>query len=178
MSPERAALVGSVVGALAAGVSPDAVASMRRATTRLAIRACSSSRTVGAKQERALAEALATAHVLVVEDDPLVRLALVESVRAAGHHAHQAETLARALELVGRVDAAIVDLGLSDAGGDEATRAMRDADPGLVIVAYTGSPPGHALPSGADAELVKGEVGIEAVVRIVRHVLIQRAASS
>src|SRR5262245_16675510 len=77
--------------------------------------------------------------VLVVDDDPLVRNALVRDFRHRGLEAHSAANLQEALE-VSRAHTpqlAVVDLRLETQSGLEVLRELRDAVPEVRIVMLT-----------------------------------------
>ncbi len=102
-------------------------------------------------------------HVLVVDDIEASRSELAALVRQAGHHAIEANSGARALQLVGEqaVDVVLLDLLMPDMNGYEATRSLRAAEHGgwlpvVVMSSMQGAP--HfvrAIEEGADDYLVK-----------------------
>jgi len=79
--------------------------------------------------------------VLVIDDEPAVREALVDTLTDDGHTVIQAgsgkEALARLAEGV-RVDVVITDLGMPDMTGWDVARAVRARRPGLPIGLVTG----------------------------------------
>jgi CheY-like chemotaxis protein len=81
-------------------------------------------------------------HVLIVEDEPLVRVTIVEALLDAGCRIEEAATasegLARFRELDGEVDAAIIDIGLPDGRGDGLIAAFRSQRPEIAILLATG----------------------------------------
>jgi CheY-like chemotaxis protein len=97
--------------------------------------------------------------VLVVEDDPHVRLLLERLVRGAGHDALGPGSGAEALVSLGAeeagVDLLLTDIGLGDMHGGELARRALDLRPGLLVVyssghvraaaALDGMPPGDAF---------------------------------
>ena len=99
--------------------------------------------------------------VLVVEDDPSVRVALERALRGAGHAPETAATGDRGLELAsgGGFDALLLDLGLPGLDGLEVCRRLRKAGnrvPILMLTARTAvSDRVGGLDAGADDYLVK-----------------------
>ena len=102
-------------------------------------------------------------HCLVIDDHPLVRLGVRETLRD-GFEIQETESRDEALELIrdiGSIDVAIVDLrrGVGDADGamdgNEAIRAMLRLEPSLGIVAHGDRAERHiasaALQAGASA---------------------------
>ena len=94
----------------------------------------------------------ATGAVLVVDDDPGVRTALVELLESMGRPAVAAADAASALALHSQLDGAI-GLVVSDVtmqGGDglELHRALRERDPSLPVVLTSGRPRPDDTPTG------------------------------
>jgi DNA-binding NtrC family response regulator len=96
--------------------------------------------------------------VLVVEDDPHVRLLLERLVRAADYGVRSAGSAAEALALLGahgsEIDLLLTDIGLGDMHGGELARRALELRPGLPVVyssghssatALDGMPPGDAF---------------------------------
>jgi two-component system response regulator RegA len=77
--------------------------------------------------------------VLVVDDDPLVRNALVRDFRHRGLEAHSAANLQEALAVsrAHRPDLAVVDLRLEMQSGFDVLRELRDAQPEMRVVMLT-----------------------------------------
>jgi CheY-like chemotaxis protein len=86
-----------------------------------------------------------TARILVVEDEPLVRLVAVDSLVDAGFQVEEAGSATEALAKLnaGRIDAAVIDIGLPDRGGDVLADELRAQRAGLAIVIASG----HSLPT-------------------------------
>ena len=79
--------------------------------------------------------------VLLVEDEPLIRMIAVEFLEADGYIVEEAETAGQALEMLKKVDgydAAIIDIGLPDLPGDKLASAVRELDEALPIVIASG----------------------------------------
>jgi DNA-binding response OmpR family regulator len=80
--------------------------------------------------------------MLVVEDEPMIRMLAVDMLDELGWAAVEAGAAAEALELMGgkgdNLRAAIVDLGLPDRPGEELVREMRRLKPELPVIVTTG----------------------------------------
>jgi PAS domain S-box-containing protein len=80
-------------------------------------------------------------HVLVVDDDELVRLALNESIEALGHHvtlADRGEQTVPLLESGLEPDVVVLDLNMPGWGGSETLRRIRSLNPDLPVILSTG----------------------------------------
>ncbi|MBM9508751.1 response regulator transcription factor [Actinacidiphila acididurans] len=100
------------------------------------------------------------ASVLVVEDDPFVRSALIRHLGEAGHVVRSVGTALEALREVAQVgfDVVILDLGLPDLDGSEALKMLRGLSDVPVIVATARDDETEVvrlLNAGADDYLVK-----------------------
>ena len=90
--------------------------------------------------------------VLVVEDEPLIRMLAADMLEMLGYAVLEAETGSQALAFAnGDVDlhAMLIDLGLPDCSGEDVLRQIADLKPGLRIVVST----------GADTSAVRQRVG-------------------
>jgi PAS domain S-box-containing protein len=80
--------------------------------------------------------------VLVVEDEALVRMAAVEALGDLGFRVEEAasatEAIGKVRVLAGRIDAAIIDVGLSDRKGDALAAELRAMSAKLPIVMASG----------------------------------------
>jgi signal transduction histidine kinase/CheY-like chemotaxis protein len=80
--------------------------------------------------------------VLVVEDEALVRMVAVASLQDEGFEVMEAmsagEALSKVKFIAGRLDAAIIDIGLPDKKGDVLAREIRQLRPTLPILIATG----------------------------------------
>ena len=80
--------------------------------------------------------------LLVVEDQALVRMAAVETLSDLGFQVEEAasasEAIGKVRVLAGRIDAAIIDVGLSDRKGDALAAELRAMSARLPIVMASG----------------------------------------
>jgi DNA-binding response OmpR family regulator len=100
------------------------------------------------------------ASVLVVEDDPIIRAALIRDLTSRSHVVRSAGTALDALREVAQSppDVVILDLGLPDLDGSEALRMLRGLTDVPVIVATARDDEAEIirlLNAGADDYLVK-----------------------
>ena len=121
------------------------------------------------------------AKVLVVEDDPMVRAALI---RDLAHRRHSVRNVATALEALREVvqtppDVVVLDLGLPDLDGAEALRMIRGLSDVPVIVATARDDEAEIvrlLNAGADDYLVKPFSGEHLSARMAA--VLRRAAKT
>lgn len=85
---------------------------------------------------------MAKGRILVIDDDPIVRRALVDILQDECYQVEVAATGHEALELAakGHFDVALVDIRLPDLDGIELLRALREADDDLSALIITGHP--------------------------------------
>jgi DNA-binding response OmpR family regulator len=100
------------------------------------------------------------AHLLLVEDDPTIRQALVRALGDRGHAVATVDTAAGALRAVveNRPDLVVLDLGLPDLSGYQALKMMRAVSPVPVVVATAQNDEQQiirVLDAGADDYVVK-----------------------
>jgi CheY-like chemotaxis protein len=80
--------------------------------------------------------------VLIVEDEPMVRMLTVDMLDVLGWTALEAGAAAEALRLVERekaqFDVVLVDLGLPDRRGEELVRELWRLRPGIPVIVTTG----------------------------------------
>jgi two-component system, OmpR family, KDP operon response regulator KdpE len=134
-----------------------------------------------AKQQRALRMIgkATPLKVLVVDDEPAIRRFLRTSLGAQGYQITEAETGARALDLVqrGPVDILVLDLGLPDMNGLEIIDRIRGQGSPLPIIVLSsrGDETGKvdALDRGADDYITK-PFGIDELLARVRAALRHR----
>ena len=113
-------------------------------------------------------------HILVLEDDPQVRSALLRALSERGHAASSAPDGMTGLQAVVRdsPDLVVLDLGLPDVDGYEVLRMLRAISTVPVIVATARDDEAEivrALDAGADDYLVKpfGAAQLDARIRAV-----------
>ncbi|MGP3989055.1 response regulator transcription factor [Streptomyces sp. 3N207] len=113
-------------------------------------------------------------HLLVVEDDPQLRAALVRALRDRGHAVATADTGMAGLDaaVTHRPDLVVLDLGLPDVDGGQVLRMLRAVSDVPVIVATARDDEPEivaALEDGADDYLVKpfGSGQLEARIKAV-----------
>jgi len=89
-------------------------------------------------------------HVLLVEDDELVRMTTVDMLTGLGHRVEEAGTARQALAVLAKtpVQVLIADVGLPDMSGVELAAQARAAMPELKVVFATG----HDVVPGQDPE--------------------------
>lgn len=104
------------------------------------------------------------AAILIVDDDPSVRLIATEMLRDSGHAIIEAEDGVEALKLLAHVpiDLVVLDMLMPNMDGIETIRALRGSHPGTRILAISSggrsNPQSYlslALAFGADAVLEK-----------------------
>ena len=80
-------------------------------------------------------------HLLVVEDELLVRLSTLQMLAGLGHRCEEAATGGTALAVLDRqpgLDGALIDLGLPDMRGEALLAEMKRRRPGLPVIVTTG----------------------------------------
>jgi serine phosphatase RsbU (regulator of sigma subunit) len=122
-------------------------------------------------------------HVLLVEDDEgdafLVRELLLDA--GSGVELRRARSLADAtLSLPGDIDCVLLDLGLPDASGLDALRAVLDCSPNIAVLVLTGLADEHrgteAVAAGAQDYLVKGSIDGQLLTRAIRYAVERKRA--
>ncbi len=78
--------------------------------------------------------------VLVVEDEPSIRLTVAEFLRRDGYEAVVAPDLATAAGLTDGVDVAVVDVNLPDGTGIDLLRRLGQREPYVPVIIITGEP--------------------------------------
>ena len=79
------------------------------------------------------------ARILIIDDDKSFREALAESVRDFGHEVVEASGAEEALPLIGKVDAAFLDLKMPGMSGIEFLREAKPLAPVIVLTAFADS---------------------------------------
>ena len=111
------------------------------------------------------------ASVLLVEDDPVIRAALIEALTAHGHQVHSASRGFEALrEVTARPpDVVVLDLGLPDLDGTDVLRMLRGISRVPVVVATARDDDAEViklLNAGADDYVVKPFSGGQLAARL------------
>lgn len=114
--------------------------------------------------------------ILVVDDDPVAREHLSETLRGQGHEVLTLDVAAGVAAMVRErsVDAVVVDVTLPDMRGDLLARLLRDGErgPDLGIVLVSGRPSDElqrlAAHSSADAAVTKAEVDSQLLREVTR----------
>jgi len=78
--------------------------------------------------------------VLVVEDEPSIRLTVAEFLRRDGYEVAAAPDLASARPLAEGVDVAVVDVNLPDGSGIDLVRRLGERDSYVPVIVITGEP--------------------------------------
>ena len=136
-------------------------------------------------QQRVVPAFEAGGHVLVVDDDALVRWSLREALVAAGHPVIEAVDGASALALLranaDRISVVLLDLRLPDTFGFSLLKASGEACPGASIVVMSA----YADPETSDAALFFGACNVvekpfhlDVMVRHVEAILDARVGLS
>jgi DNA-binding NtrC family response regulator len=104
----------------------------------------------------------ATLTILLVEDEPVVRMLLVEEFSEAGFLVIEAGSIAEArngLRGLDRLSAAVIDRGLPDGNGNDFALELKGTYPELPLViasGYGSSDPSHSLKDdGAIVQITK-----------------------
>lgn len=92
--------------------------------------------------DRSTATVRGSARILIVDDEPLVRMFICEMLAEHGYGCEETGSFAEAMARLRRndaaFDAAIIDLGLPDRSGADAAREIRTLHPRFPIVLTTG----------------------------------------
>lgn len=128
-----------------------------------------------------MTEAIASARVLVIDDEPQIRRFLDIGLRAQGYGVEQAGTGQAGLEALAThgADLVILDLGLPDRDGRDVLRELRQWSQVPVIV-LTARPHEHekvaVLDAGANDYVTK-PFGVQELMARIRALLRQRATA-
>ncbi|MEZ5650796.1 MAG: response regulator [Burkholderiaceae bacterium] len=106
----------------------------------------------GGRESDGVAQALQGSRVLVVDDERLVRYAIVRMLDAAGLRVLTADGGREALQTLDRggVDLVLLDMNLTDMSGSDCLTEMRARLPMLPVIAMSGMPIGADHPLQAD----------------------------
>ena len=121
--------------------------------------------------------------MLLVEDDEGDAFLVRELLLDAGQDVEliRARTLGEAVErLPDEMDCVLLDLGLPDADGMEALRAVLEVAPSIAVIVLTGLADEHrgteAVAAGAQDYLVKGAIDGQLLTRAVRYAVERKRA--
>jgi CheY-like chemotaxis protein len=115
--------------------------------------------------------------ILVVEDEPIVRMLVVDQLDDLGYRTVEAQDGHQALVLLrerGRFDLLLTDVGLPGMDGRELASAARDLQPDLKILFATGYAASHATMLGLPApgmDLVGKPFDTDELARRIRGLL-------
>ena len=115
--------------------------------------------------------------ILVVDDDPAVRLVLGRMLRTCGQQCHLVASGPEALASFerDRYEMAFVDLSMPEMAGDEVARRLRECDPHLVTVLITGWSLAADDPRLAHFDLTAGKpFGVNRIRRLLTEALDRR----
>ena len=131
------------------------------------------------KQHVAPAAAAQGENILVVEDEAMVRSLVADALREAGYSVREAFDGAeglRQLNLPGRIDLVVSDVGLPGLNGRQMADAARETQPGIRFLFTTGYADGAATKEGFLApgmSLITKPFAIEALLLKVREAIDQ-----
>ena len=78
--------------------------------------------------------------VLIVDDEPSIRMTVAEFLRRAGYETVTAADFATAAGLTEGVDVAVVDVNLPDGNGVDILRRLNEREPYIPVIMITGDP--------------------------------------
>ena len=85
-----------------------------------------------------------TAHILVIDDDPVQRRLLKNMIERSGHVAHMAENGRAGLDMLDRkgglINVILLDLMMPEMNGLETLQNIKRLYPEIIVVMITGSP--------------------------------------
>lgn len=101
--------------------------------------------------------------ILLVEDDPLIRMSSADMVQELGHDVIEAGSAQEALDLLQgqQFDLVVTDLGLPDMSGEAFSRMLRAQWPEIGIVFATGRAEGPVLEDMSRTALLMKPFGVE-----------------
>jgi len=126
-----------------------------------------------------LQEALRPLHILLVDDDPLVRMSVVAQLNSQGHIVETAANGREGLDrfAAGRFDLIVTDRAMPEMGGDQLAATIERSAPDTSVIMLTGF--GDLMgakaeqPPGVDA-VVSKPVTLDALTQAIRKVTARR----
>jgi CheY-like chemotaxis protein len=108
--------------------------------------------------------------VLVVEDEPLIRMATVDMLRDLGHTVSEAGCAEEALKYLEtqRPDLVLTDLGLPGISGSDFCNEVRSRWPDVAIIFATGMDQGPELSDRTHTALLRKPFGVEDLEAAIR----------
>ena len=115
------------------------------------------------------AQARRPLHILLCEDDELIRMSVAEMLESRGHRVLEAETAARAMQIHGEqhVDLLLTDIGLPDASGIELVQALRTLSPDLPVLFATGQLDTGNISNDARTASILKPYGVDALLQAI-----------
>ncbi|WP_244477601.1 MULTISPECIES: PAS domain S-box protein [unclassified Rhizobium] len=111
--------------------------------------------------------------LLLVEDEPLIRMSAMDMLAEAGYQAREAGSAEEALLLLEQevADIVLTDLGLPRMSGEDFCHEIRKRWPQIAIIIATGMTPGPVLDEQARATLLRKPFGMEELVSAIEEVI-------
>lgn len=132
---------------------------------------------MNAKIDNPAASRTTDAMILVVEDEPIVRMLVVDQLGDLGYRTVEAQDASEALALLrrgGRFDLMLTDVGLPGMSGRDLAEAARELRPDLRILFATGYSGGHTSELGLPArgmDFVGKPFDMDELARRIRSLL-------
>lgn len=110
--------------------------------------------------------------VLVVEDDPLIRMGVVDMLEELGQDVLEAESGLEALDILEteKVDILLTDLGLPGMSGELLGERVREIWPQVAIVFATGQDRVPDLAGGSEVAFLKKPFGVDEVRDVIERI--------
>jgi PAS domain S-box-containing protein len=111
--------------------------------------------------------------LLLVEDEPLIRMSAMDMLAEAGYQAREAGSAEEALLLLEQevADIVLTDLGLPRMSGEDFCHEIRKRWPQIAIIIATGMNTGPVLDEQARATLLRKPFGMEDLVSAIEEVI-------
>jgi len=111
--------------------------------------------------------------VLLVEDEPLIRMSAVDMLEESGHIAREAGSAEEALALLEQepADVVLTDLGLPGMSGEDFCREVRQRWPQVAIIFATGMNAGPALDDNSRTALLRKPYSPDEMLAAIECVL-------